>query len=54
MLKRCDRYALYFGSAGLVDVLNATGRVMGTQQTLIYRHAREATLRYYQQRSIWS
>lgn len=47
LLKRWGGYALYAGSPGYADIINATGRVMGMEQTLIHLLLEEeATLTY--------
>ncbi len=51
LLKRWDGYALYAGSPGYADIINATGRVMGMEQTLIHLLLEEeATLTYISRR----
>ncbi|MGN1410535.1 MAG: uroporphyrinogen decarboxylase family protein [Eubacteriales bacterium] len=51
ILKVWDRYALYVGNPGNADIINATGRVMGMEQTLINLIMEdEATLTYISRR----
>lgn len=51
LLKRWGGYALYAGSPGYADIINATGRVMGMEQTLIHLLLEEeATLTYIRRR----
>ncbi|MBE6711321.1 MAG: hypothetical protein E7579_09415 [Ruminococcaceae bacterium] len=51
LLKRWDSKALYVGSPGNADIINATGRVMGMEQTLINLYLEdEATLSYIDRR----
>lgn len=51
LLKAYDQYALYVGSPGYADIINATGRVMGMEQTLIHLITEEeATLTYISRR----
>ena len=51
-LEQYAPYALYVGSAGIADVINSTGRVMGMEQTLInLKTEDEATLEYIRRRS---
>lgn len=50
-LKTWDKYALYVGNPGYADIINATGRVMGMEQTLIHLITEEeATLTYISRR----
>lgn len=51
MLKTWDQHALYVGNPGNADIINATGRVMGMEQTLIHLITEEeATLTYISRR----
>jgi hypothetical protein len=50
--KRYKNYALYCGDAGMADIINSTGRVMGMEDTLIcLQIGDEAALDYINRRS---
>lgn len=52
LLKKYSDYALFVGNGGYADIINATGRVMGMEQTLInLALGDEATLTYINRRS---
>jgi len=52
MMKAYGDYAIYVGNAGLCDIINATGRVMGMEDALVNLALEdEATLTYIDRRS---
>lgn len=47
----CEDYAIYIGGAGVPDIINSTGRIMGMEDTLVnLRIEHEPTLKFLERR----